>query len=561
MPNESQAAEAQRLLAQHAAQLEDVDKKIEDLVVDRDQQVQSVVEENEPEIKRLRTLIKEHRAALRAIEEQKNTRISAIENRWKEKTGALHTKRNRIQGLAGEQHSLLAPIRRLPLELLVYIFEHFVREDGSPWTLAHVSVVWSKVAFSTCSLWSKVHVNIDRTCTKTANSSLRRLEAHLGRTGTRSLLDLRIVCNSGDIIPTKKQFLKACKLIGGRDMLARWGSVTLIHAPFEFTQEELEPIFSHPLPNLYSLSIESSLRPSTLFTILFKMIDASAKAFRILSVGQGVPIDLREFPNTLKRIKVLRYREQYSYLPPSTRNLCLMQALEEVELPGCMLKLCHTQDWMQSVKTATFFKLEIGSTSLFDPQKEYLLNLRQLSLIDCPPFSCQHPRIKTPNLRVLKVAGDLAVTSCFDTPILDDLCLISHTPPRTFQSRKREKEVLKGLFNNPFEVPKIKHLQLEAPAAATTELLKKLPGLERLTIQEYPSSRLTSHLFAALKEVVEDVVHADGPPQTTMAMCPTLQNLTIKPRRPRPQLSEWVTEVVTVRRNLGETFEGVVIEM
>ena len=561
MPTESQAAEAERLLAQHAAQLEFFDKKIEDLVVDRDQQVQSVVEENEPEIKRLRTLIKEHRAALRAIEVHKNTRISAIEMRWQEKTETLYTKRNRIQALAGEQHSLLAPIRKLPSELLVYIFEHFVREDGTPRTLALVSVVWSKVVFSTCSLWSKVHVNIDRTCTKMANSSLRRLEAHLRRTGTRCLLDLRIVCNSGDIILTKKQFLKACKLIGGRDMMARWGSVTFINAPFEFTQAELEPIFSHPLPNLHSLSIESVLRPSILFTILLKMVDTSAKAFRTLSLDQKVPIDLGEYPNTLKRVKVLRYREEYGFHLASIRSLCLMRALEEVELPGCIVRQCQTQEWMRSVKTATFYTLEIGSTILFDPQKEYLLNLRQLSLINCPPFSCQRPWIKTPNLRVLKVAGDLAVASCFNTPILDDLCLISHTPPWTFQSRKREKEVMRSLYNNQSEVPKIRHLRLEGPVTGIIELLKNLPGLERLTIQEYPSNRLTHHLFAALKETVEDVVHTDGPSQTKMVTCPALQSLTIKRRRPRPRLSEWVMGVVTVRRNLGETFEGVVIEM
>src|SRR5258706_5996153 len=572
MPTESQAVEAQRLLAQHAVQMEDVDKEIKGLVVERDQQVQSVVEENEEQIKRLRTLVKEHRAALAAIEEQKNTRISAIKTQWKEKTGALHTKRNRIQELADEQHSLFAPVRRLPSEILVYIFEYFVREDGVPWTLALVSVVWSKVVFSTCSLWSKVHVGAEHMCTRTVNSSLRRLEAHLRRAGTRSLLDLRLVFNSksGDITPTMNQFLKACKLIGGKDMLARWRSVTLIHTPSELTQEALEPLFAHPLPNLYSLSIESIPQSDILLTILLKMIDTSAKAFRILSVDQGIPIDLRGYPNTLKRVEVLWYRGEYGYHPALIRSLSLLQALEEVELPGCIVELRQTQDWMRSVKTATFFRLEIHSTSLFDPQKEYLLNLRQLSLIDCPPFSCRHPWVKTPNLRVLKVVGDLSVASSFDTPILDDLCLISRTPTRTRQSRKRENVTLKGLYNNSFEAPKIRHLRLEtmAPTAEIIELLKKLPGLERLTIQECPSTMLSYHLFAALKEVVEDLVHADGPSQTKMAMCPTLQNLTIKdrcPSRPRPRLRphlwEWVTEVVTVRRNLGERFEGVVFEM
>jgi len=53
MPTESQAAEAQRVLTEHVVQLDDIDNRIGALVVDRDQQVQSIVEETGLEIKRL----------------------------------------------------------------------------------------------------------------------------------------------------------------------------------------------------------------------------------------------------------------------------------------------------------------------------------------------------------------------------------------------------------------------------------------------------------------------------------------------------------------------------
>lgn len=53
MPTEGQAAEAQRVLTKHAFQLEDIDKNIKALIVDRNQQVQSIVEETGLEIKRL----------------------------------------------------------------------------------------------------------------------------------------------------------------------------------------------------------------------------------------------------------------------------------------------------------------------------------------------------------------------------------------------------------------------------------------------------------------------------------------------------------------------------
>ena len=606
MPTESQAAEAQRLLTQHTVQLEDVDKKINDLVVYRDQQVQSVLEETGADIKKLR---EEHRAALTAIEEQKKTRISAIQKRWKEKTGPLHTKREQIQVLSDEQRFILAPVRKLPLELLFNIFEHFVCEDGSPWTLALVSVAWNNVMFSTCSLWSTVHVEIDTTCIKSANSSLRRLKAHLRHAGTRCLLDVHLVFNIADTKPSTKKVLKACELIGGRDMLARWRSVTIINAPFALTQEQLEPLFAHPVPNLRSLSVE--LRGSSnLFKILLKMIDTSAKALRILSVDKRTLLKFKNCPKTLKRVEVLRYREESRHSnrkPAYYRRLLevfpLMRALKEVELPGYILENCQTQDWMRSVETATFFRLMKCQTTLFDPQKDYLLNLRQLILDSCPPFPFQRPWIKTPNLRVLKVVGDLEFASFFDTPILDDLCLICHHAPMGIKHWGiQEKVVLKYLYNSPFGAPKIRHLRLEtvAPAAETIEFLKRVPWLGRLTIEECARLRLSYDLFAALKEVAEDEVYSDSlpqgememytayqnltmrarftdrfdhddwiteavpvrsipPPQGKMAMCPTLQNLTIKALvKSRPHLSEWVTEVVAVRQNLGETFEGIV---
>ena len=93
---------------------------------------------------------------------------------------------------------------------------------------------------------------------------------------------------------------------------------------------------------------------------------------------------------------------------------------------------------MRSVEKATFFRLNIGSTDLFGRQKEYLLNLRRLSLIHCSRFFCWRPWIKTPNLRFLEVVGDLAVASCFDTPLLDVFFLISDI--RTRRSGELEEK-------------------------------------------------------------------------------------------------------------------------
>jgi len=58
---------------------------------------------------------------------------------------------------------------------------------------------------------------------------------------------------------------------------------------------------------------------------------------------------------------------------------------------------------MRSVEKATTFGLDIRSTNLFNPQMEYLDNLRRFSLVRYSPFSPRQPWNKTPNLRFLKV--------------------------------------------------------------------------------------------------------------------------------------------------------------
>jgi hypothetical protein len=561
MPTESQAADAERVLTEHSIQLEVIDKEIEALVVDRDQQLQLIADETGPEINRLRALVKEHQAALAAIEEKEKNHIAVINREWEEKSGLLQTNRNRIQALSNVHHSLLAPVRKMPLELLVNIFGHFVREGGSPWTLGLVSVAWSKVVFSTCPLWSTINAEIDLATTRTANLSHKRLETHLRYTGTRALLDLRLSFINESRRDITKQALKTCELIGGKDMLARWRSLTLIKSPSDRIQAQMTPLFAHPLPNLHSLSIVSGWGHGFL-SVLFKMIDTSAKAFRVLSVVQWILIDFRGYPNILRRVEVFQCITNAHIHPYGARprpglleSLSLMRALKEVDLPGNILSHCQTPDWARGVEKATFSNLNIGPTGLFAPQKNYLLNLGQLSLIHCYPSSFSpQPRVKMPNLRSLKVVGQPGVTSCFETPILDELLLISGV-----HISIREEGVLKGLWDNPFGAPKTRRLHLEAvvPPAETIELLKKMPGLESLTLQERPTFSISNDLLAALKEV-EDVVQASGLPQRKMVVCPRLHNLTIKVRSNNvSNLSKWVAEVVAVRRSLGETFEGV----
>lgn len=82
----------------------------------------------------------------------------------------LQTQRARLQRQVTSCSSLLAPIRRLPPELLVEIFSFSCvlpsndltqRKISAPYNISHVCSYWRELSISTPNLWSRISVDLD----------------------------------------------------------------------------------------------------------------------------------------------------------------------------------------------------------------------------------------------------------------------------------------------------------------------------------------------------------------------------------------------------------------
>ncbi|KAG8833430.1 hypothetical protein FRC17_010692, partial [Serendipita sp. 399] len=78
--------------------------------------------------------------------------------------GILSPIRERLEQLSRRtrfHRSLMAPVARLPVEILANIFEAYVELKETPWKLALVSSRWRTIALSAPSLWKYILVTND----------------------------------------------------------------------------------------------------------------------------------------------------------------------------------------------------------------------------------------------------------------------------------------------------------------------------------------------------------------------------------------------------------------
>ena len=115
----------------------------------------------ETEINQVRhamTLAKERLAAVAMAVDSDTTSCSS----WpKSSRGHLHS-------FIQAHESVLAPVRRLPYELLAQIFDSYMENGLSsqytspPWILGHICKSWRVAALSTPSLWTRFHLTVDK---------------------------------------------------------------------------------------------------------------------------------------------------------------------------------------------------------------------------------------------------------------------------------------------------------------------------------------------------------------------------------------------------------------
>ena len=202
----------------------------------------------------------DHEARVGQSRQDTQTEILGIES----KISALEQENNHAI-------SLLAPIRRLPTEMLAEILTVAIKEYGcSASQLTHVCRSWRLVLLAMPRIWSKVKVG--------SRTSTEQVECLLGRTG-RVTLDVEIDTESD----ATTRILGPCQSFTALLILAstsmRWRNLTIGSFPKEEKLLELDasgvPLtFNGPLEGLESLRMT---RPCEMNTALGNLIDLTRK--------------------------------------------------------------------------------------------------------------------------------------------------------------------------------------------------------------------------------------------------------------------------------------------
>ncbi|KAF5347536.1 hypothetical protein D9758_014504 [Tetrapyrgos nigripes] len=172
---------------------------------------------------------------------------------------------NRISGLQRHMEacrSLLAPIRKLPLEVLTKVFIEFCAEETTmgkvfgcpPLTLSHVSGGWRELALSTPQLWSTIDIDFDHTKSRDSDEiGWSQLVIEILIRSKKYSLTLSI--HSGDTIENLQDAdIRLIQTLAAQS--ERWRDVTLELDADSLLDESLSVIRGQ-LPMLESLTLKN----------------------------------------------------------------------------------------------------------------------------------------------------------------------------------------------------------------------------------------------------------------------------------------------------------------
>jgi hypothetical protein len=158
-------------------------QKVEDALIDGQEAYDASVEE-------AMKLLQEEIAA---IHERFDTQIQQMTVSWKQKEAELKTERRKIAERLARQREFVAPVKRLPAEVLSYILTIQVDCGDTPWTLLRVCRLWKVVTSSTPRTWRYIRITTDNQRKFDSGTSFQncftnaQFEKALARTGAAPL--------------------------------------------------------------------------------------------------------------------------------------------------------------------------------------------------------------------------------------------------------------------------------------------------------------------------------------------------------------------------------------
>jgi len=416
-----------------------------------------------------------------AISERYDAQVQQMTISWKQKQAELKTEKKQIERRLTRQREFVAPVKRLPSEMLSEIFMIQVDCGDSPWTLLRVCRLWRVVASSTPHLWRHIQIAEDRQIDSGTSFQNCFTNSHfekaLSRTGAAplsiSITDVRSY--TSDLAAESKRlfalFSTLAKVFDRCDTLV----LKQIHRLAEY--EELFTTLEFPI----SSSLRSLRIGWVLEVIVQKLLVAlnhKSTALRELWVDTCDHDLVQSLSNYQILLKRLTSFSATDFQVP-TNVFAAMRCLSYFSQTNDYLALPQASSATELVQEAQF----IGLTFL-DVGTRQFTNLRKLVLRRCK-IPLQPGAIKAPVLDTLIYAGESWLpVLVFDCPLLSHLELEGGADTKA--KAKKEVNQLLGLDGRFVHLKALK-IDLVMSDAVLIAILKNLAALEHLSItfQDY----------------------------------------------------------------------------
>ena len=468
MPTEAEIVDAKSIIQSEVSALQDVKDAIA-----RSQ------EAHDASILEADKLKKKEIAAILELYDAQTLQLTAS---WKQKREELDAQMREIEGRLARQREFIAPMKRLPYEVLSGIFTAHVDCGGTPWTLLRVCRLWKAVTTSTPRTWRFIQIaNNERQFDSGTSFQNCFTNAHvekaLSRTGAAPLHISVALRHLGDIRERAADSNRIFALFGTlTKVLGRCDSFELKGVDRAFSAEDYDlfaPLQFPILSSLNSLCIGYGWAGSGIPQKLLVASNHEIIPIREFSLTDysyslvGSLVNHQILFKQLLRFSATRFRVPKDVFAAMRSLTCLSLTANDLNLP----ELSSVADLLE--------KAEFFNTTFLQLSTHQFSNLKELILRSCT-IPMQPGAIKAPVLDTLVFTGESWLPLLvFDCPSLSHLEL--EEGPSTKTEAKKELNQIWGPGRGFVHLKTLK-VHLVTSDAVLIAILKKLVALERLSL-------------------------------------------------------------------------------
>jgi F-box-like len=566
LPSETELAHTQVVIAYRRDRIQFIDQSIEEQNIQLDGKIKALEAEFAPSIAsvkaEIKRLIEREEGRMALLERGRATREESLREATRKRIQELEQERAELDKEIGNDKGFIAPIRRLPSELLSEVFI-WSEINGNPWPITKVCRSWRSVALRTPQLWNHIvltealgslkvgygrgygYMNFSRSL-KTAPSEEEREGSQRCKTikGLQNALKLagntrlRIIISIGHAdhyaylpvdLETKKERIKMLDLL--TEHFPRIQSLIIKNLPdVKFQREGIDlfqpSVFLGKLQVLEELEVASGAH-SQFITTLMTSVRSSARNLQSLTYSQPSAIwgDLEGLTNvklakeSLSTLTSLRLGP--GLIPFENAVWESMANLEELEFSGHVLV-----DW-SALSLPNLRRLTITGGTGRDlgghlPRLKYLY-LDGVAL-EAPAFS-----IYAPELETLIIENDhLEVARMIEAPALDSLEVFSR-----FMKKVEANQLITTIWDDTAGAgarclnPRKLRIDVDANDGALVKALKQMNRIEDLQVGIRAKMNLRRKLLADL--ALKTKKTTKGMKEGVPVVCPNLTRLEVFP--------------------------------